>query len=393
MIGISKLYCGTVEASDPLRYGRHSGRLPSDLLQFSADKRPVIVWNCTRRCNLSCMHCYSASDNRQADDELTTAEAKTMIDDLAAFGCPVLLFSGGEPLLRDDVMELIGYARRKKMRAVLSTNGTAITPAVAEQLAGIDLNYAGISLDGASAEINDKFRGCDGAFEKALAGIRHCLVAGVKVGLRFTINRQNARDIGAIFDLIERENIPRVCFYHLVAAGRGGQIAREQLSASQTRDVVDQILTRTRRLHEAGRPVEVLTVDNHADGPYLYMKLLRENPARAEDVYKLLRMNGGNNSGVGIGCISWDGSVHPDQFWRNQTLGNVRAKPFSEIWTDPATALLPQLRSRGDFLQGRCRQCKFLDICNGNLRARAEQASGNIWADDPACYLTDDEIK
>ncbi len=392
MIGISKLYCGQVEASDPLRYGRRSGSLPSHLLQFSEDKKPVVVWNCTRRCNLSCVHCYSASDNTPGPAELTNAEARAMIDDLANFGVPVLLFSGGEPLLRNDLPEFLKYAKAKGLRTVVSTNGTLITPAMAETLAEVGLHYVGISLDGATGETNDKFRGLPGAFDKALAGIRNCKSVGVKVGLRFTITAYNAADIPKIFELIEQENIPRVCFYHLVSAGRGGQLADGTLTGDETRDVLDIICEKTRSLHAAGHRPEVLTVGNHADGPYLYMKLMQEDPARAAEVYKLLQMNGGNNSGTGLGCISWDGCVHPDQFWRDKVLGNVRRQPFSQIWAGQDSEFLQQLRNRREQLDCRCNRCRFLDVCNGNLRARAEAAGNGTWGDDPGCYLTDEEI-
>lgn len=391
MIGISKLYCGTVEASDPLRYGRKSSRLPSRLLQFSRDKKPVVVYNCTRRCNLRCAHCYSSSCDQPAPDELTTDQARIMIDDLAKFGSPVLLFSGGEPLMRPDVLELIAHARSAGMRAVLSTNGTLITPKIAGQLSEAGLNYVGVSLDGL-AEVNDRFRGVSGAFEAALAGIRHCRQAGVKVGLRLTMNRRNVSEIDGIFDLLADENIPRICFYHLVAAGRGENLRKEVLSHSETRDALDRILQKTAELHQAGRKVEVLTVANHADGPFVYLQLLREDPARARQVLELLQMNGGNSTGIGIGCVSWNGDVHPDQFWRWRTLGNVRNRPFSEIWTDPDNALLDKLRNRRDHLDCRCLQCRWLGICNGNFRARAEAMTGDAWGDDPACYLTDAEI-
>jgi hypothetical protein len=128
MIGISKLYCGTVESSDVLRYGAQSGRLPSHLLQFSADKKPVVVWNCTRRCNLKCVHCYSHSADVAYAGELTTEEGYVLLEDLAGFGAPVVLFSGGEPLLRPDLLPLATRARELGMRAVLSSRWTACGP-------------------------------------------------------------------------------------------------------------------------------------------------------------------------------------------------------------------------------------------------------------------------
>lgn len=392
MIGISKLYCGTVEPSDALRYGRMSSSLPSHLLQFSADKRPVVVWNATRKCNLKCVHCYAHATDVSTEDELTTEEGRALIDDLAGYGVPVLLFSGGEPLVRKDLPELAAYAVEKGMRAVISTNGTLITPAVARTLKEIGLSYVGISLDG-MREVNDRFRGVKGAFDKAVEGIENSRAAGIKVGLRFTINKANAAEIPGIFDLLEEKDIPRVCFYHLVYAGRGSNLVEQDLTHEETRKAVDLIIERTRDLHQRGKPKEVLTVDNHADGPYLYLRLLKEDPERAKEVYELLQMNEGNNTGRGIGCVSWNGDVHPDQFWRHYSFGNVRQRPFSEIWSDTSDPLMARLKDKKPHVKGRCASCRWLDICAGNFRVRAEAVTGDLWAPDPACYLTDEEIE
>jgi 12,18-didecarboxysiroheme deacetylase len=391
MIGISKLCCGTVEPSDALRYGRHSSQLPSHLLQFSADKRPVVVWNITRRCNLKCVHCYAHAKDIEFENELTTAEGKALIDDLAQFGAPVLLFSGGEPLVRKDLPELAEYAVKKGMRAVISTNGTLIDRNTAQILKKIGLSYVGISLDGME-EVNDRFRGVKGAFQKALEGIRNCKDAGIKVGLRFTINKFNVAEIPNLFDLLENMDIPRICFYHLVYAGRGSNLVEQDLSHEQTRAAVDLIIERTQAIHNKGLLKEVLTVDNHADGPYVYMKLLKENPERAKEVLELLKMNEGNNSGRGIGCVSWDGEVHADQFWRHRSFGNVRQMPFSKIWEGDHDLLLKQLKDKKKHVKGRCAGCRWLDICGGNFRVRAEALTGDVWAPDPACYLSDEEI-
>ncbi len=392
MIGISKLYCGTVEASDPLRYGRHSGKLPSHLLQFSEDKKPVVVWNVGQRCNLKCVHCYSHSLNREYTGELSTDEGKALIEDLARFGSPVLLFSGGEPLLRKDLPALASLATERGMRAVVSTNGTLITKKMAEELRRVGLSYVGISLDGMK-ETNDRFRGMEGAFDAALEGIRNCQEAGIKVGLRFTINRRNAADVPQIFDLIEKERIPRICFYHLVYSGRGSELVKEDLDHGETRKVVDLIVDRTQDLHQRGKAVEVLTVDNHADGPYLYLRMKKEGSPRIGEILDLLHMNGGNSSGVGIGCVSWDGAVHADQFWRHYSFGNVRQRPFSEIWMDLANPIMAKLKEKKRHVKGRCGICRWLDICAGNFRVRAEALTGDLWAPDPACYLTDPEIQ
>ncbi len=390
MIGISKLYCGAVEPSDVLRYNRHSGSLPSHLLQFSADKKPVVVWNMTRRCNLKCIHCYSNSADIDYPDELTTEEAKIMIDDLAAFGSPVLLFSGGEPLMRKDLLELAKYATDKGMRAVISTNGTLITKEIAAELKKIGLSYVGVSLDGLQPT-HDRFRGRKGAFEKAMEGIRNCREAGIKVGLRFTVNRHNVADVPAMFDLMRKEKIERMCFYHLVYSGRASKLREEDLTHEESRRLLDLIADKTKAMFDDGLVPEILTVDNHADGPYLYLKMKKKDPARAAEILELLEMNEGNSTGVGIGCVSWDGEVYPDQFWRNRSLGNVRKRPFSEIWTDEKNEFLMKLKEKKKHVHGRCATCVWLSVCGGNFRARAESA-GDVWGPDPACYLTDEEI-
>jgi len=337
------------------------------------------------------VHCYAHATNIPDDNELSTTDGQNLIDDLAQFGVPVILFSGGEPLVRKDLPQLAAYAVEKGMRAVISTNGTLITPQTARTLKDIGLSYVGISLDGMAA-INDRFRGVKGAFRSAMEGIENCKKVGIKVGLRFTINRSNVNEIPAIFHLIEEMDIPRVCFYHLVYAGRGSKLIAEDLSHEESRKAVDLILNLTKDLHAKNKPKEVLTVDNHADGPYLYMRLLRENPDRAKEVIELLKMNAGNSTGIGIGCISWNGDVHPDQFWRHYSFGNIKKRPFSEIWTDTSDPLMKKLKEKKKFAKGRCATCRWLDICAGNFRVRSEAVTGDIWAPDPACYLTDEEI-
>jgi radical SAM protein with 4Fe4S-binding SPASM domain len=293
--------------------------------------------------------------------------------------------------MRADLFELVQYTRNKGMRAVISTNGTLITDDIAKRFSGAGLSYVGVSLDGLK-EVNDTFRGVSGAFERALEGIRSCKKAGIKVGLRFTINNSNVDQIPGIFDLLELEQIPRICFYHLVYTGRAADMRQFDLDHSSARSTVDLIIDRTAGLHARGSKTEVLTVDNHADGIYLYLRMMREKSPNAASVLKLLEMNGGNNSGIAIASVSWDGSVYPDQFWRHYSVGNVRERPFGEIWTSPDEPLLVNLRNRKELLTGRCGRCIWKTICNGNFRVRAEAVHKNTWAEDPACYLTEEEI-
>lgn len=392
MIGISKLYCGTVETSDVLRYGGSSHRLPSHLLQFSEDKKPVVVWNITRACNLVCDHCYASATSGPAPDELNLNEAERLVDQLIDFKAPVALFSGGEPLMHPHLFDLIERTVKGGCRAVLSTNGLLIDHDVAARLRDLGLSYVGVSLDGL-APVHDEFRRLPGAFDRTVRAMAVAREAGLKVGLRFTLNRRNINDLPAIFDLMEQEGIPRVCFYHLVVSGRGAGLSQAALSHEETRRAVDLIISRTDERHKKGRPLEALTVDNHADAPYLYLKMLSEGRVeRAAETLKLLRLNGGNSSGRGIASISWNGEVHPDQFWRSVVLGSVRDKSFGQIWTDRDNEFLMALKNKKDHVTGRCRRCSFLEICGGNLRARAVAATGDVWGEDPACYLTDEEI-
>ncbi len=381
MIDVSKLYCGVDGASDHLRYEKKD----------KGQRRPVIVWNVTKSCNLNCIHCYANAQTKAYKDAIDTDKAKSIIDDLADFNIPVILFSGGEPLLRKDIVELISYAVKKGIRAVLSTNGTLIDQDTAKRLKDAGLSYAGISLDGLE-KINDSFRGIKGAFKKALQGIQNCKKAGIKAGIRFTISRLNAEEVPKMFDLAREEGIDRLCFYHLVYSGRGSSLIKEDLSHDETRRIMDLIIDRTKELYETGIKTQVLTVDNHADGPYIYLRMLKEANPRAEEVLRLLKINGGNSSAEGIGCISWSGDVYADQFWRHYSFGNVLKRPFSKIWTDLSDPLMAKLRQKKRYLKGRCARCKWLDICAGNLRVRAEAVTGDIWAPDPACYLTDEEI-
>lgn len=379
MVGISKLYFGTIEESDRLRYRK------------GAHRKPVVVWNCTPTCNLACSHCYAAFAGEQK--VLNTEQALAVIDDLAAFGAPVILFSGGEPFTRPDIRTLAAHAKAKGIRVTFSTNGTLIDDELADWIRDLGVAYVGISIDGTEA-IHDAFRRRPGAYQASLAAIRRLRDRNVKVGLRVTMTRDNVRSIPAIFELMRTENVPRICLYHLVYTGRGKEIAATDLDHAEARAALETILAESKKCFDAGFPVEVLTVDNHCDGIALYLRMKAEGHPNADKALELLTLNGGNSSGQGIGCISWDGTVYPDQFWRNRPVGNVLERPFSEIWGNPAPgSLLDLMRRKKELVKGRCRACRWLDLCGGNFRARGEAVTGDLWGEDPTCYLTDAEIR
>lgn len=388
MISVTKLLCDTEHFGDSLRYSQGAR---DQVHGASAGYGPVVVWNVTRTCNLNCIHCYSNSESKNYAGELDTREALCFIDHLAEFKVPVILFSGGEPLLRKDLQTLVAHAKNKGIRPTISTNGTLLNRELVASLKKLGIGYIGVSLDGIG-ENNDRFRGREGAFKAALAGIRNCREIDQRVGLRFTINRHNYSELDAIFDLVEKEGIPRVCFYHLVYSGRGSKMIDEDVTREEARRALDLIMERTLDFHRRGIPKEILTVDNHADGIYIYLKLKEKDPERAQQVLKLLRLNGGNRSGIAISAVDWYGNVHPDQFTQNHTLGNIRERKFGDIWTDTSQPILAGLKNRKPLLKGRCAGCRWLDVCNGNFRARAEAVTGDFWESDPACYLTDEEI-
>lgn len=388
MISITKLLMDAPNYGDQLRYTPKAHEAKNGV---SEGRGPVVVWNCTKTCNLKCVHCYARSEAIKYQNELTHEEGLALIDQLAEFKVPVILFSGGEPLLRPDFFELANYAASKGIRPTISTNGTCITPEVAEKLKAMGVGYVGISLDG-NEETHDKFRGKEGAYKLAIRGIRNCVATGQKVGLRFTITKDNYRDLNSIFDLIESENIDRACFYHLVYSGRGSGIVDHDLSHEESRQVMDLIIDRVLDFKKRGLNKEILTVDNHADAVYLYQRMKREDPERAKKILELIQSNGGNRSGMAFGNIDSIGNVHPDQFTQYITLGNVRERKFGDIWTDVSNPIMAGLKDRKPLLKGRCPKCSFLNLCNGNFRTRAEAVTGDFWEMDPACYLTDDEI-
>lgn len=387
MLDITKMWCSIDTPSVQLRYGAAGGK------EKAGARKPIVVWSSTKRCNLKCVHCYSNSTGDLDTDELTTKEARALIDDVGAMGVSALLFSGGEPLTRPDFFELASYASSKGIRVTISTNGTLINEEMAKKIKSLGVTYVGISFDGIG-EINDKFRGVEGAFKSALKGLRNLKAVGQKTGLRFTLTKHNVENLDKIFDFIEGEEIPRACFYHLVYSGRGGAISKDDLSHAESRKAMDTIIRRAEGLAKKPRPTEILTVDNPCDAVYLYLKLLKKDPKRAKAVLEILAWNGGgaHGSGVTLSNIDWKGNIHPDQFWQDLTIANIRREPFSKVWGEGKHKVLAGLRNRLPLLKGRCGTCAWKEICGGGFRVRALRATGDMWEADPACYLTEEEI-
>ncbi len=408
MINITRLWTGISQPADHLRYGQQHGHRPSHghastascLPSSSRKRKPIVVWNITRTCNLRCVHCYADSHPQAYTGELSWEQCCEVIDDLADYGVSALLLSGGEPLVHPRFKDILSRASEKGLKMTISTNGTRITPELAQLFKQLEVAYVGISLDGIGA-VHDQFRGVEGAFEGAIRGFKLCEEVGQKTGLRLTLTRQNVQSMPEILDFIEREGIRRVCFYHLVPTGRGVDVA--SLKPEEARSAIDMLIERVQLWQERGEDRELLTVTQPVDGIYLLLRQIKEKLPLAAETLKLLQWNGGgaNSSGRGISNIDTQGAVHPDQFWQKVTLGNVKNDSFSSIWEAEAGAASEQLNAlrgsddpaeRQAKLEGRCGRCAHFALCGGGFRTRAAFANGHWYGSDPGCYLTDEEI-
>ncbi len=353
-------------------------------------QRPVVVWNVTKRCNLKCEHCYAASKDTYYPDELTKEEAREFIKDLAAYRVPALILSGGEPLLRDDIFELASLSSKLGVSTALSTNGTLITEELAKRIRDSGIYYVGISIDG-DEPTHDAFRGQKGSFRRSIDGIRACLEAGIKVGLRFTMTRKTIECLPFLIELALKEGCHRLYLSHLVYVGRGRRLSADALSPDAMRNTMDVVFNSAERILKENNHLEIVTGNNDVDGIYLYYRYLSKDPHLANSIYLMLEARGGNTAGRLIASVDSFGNVHPDQYWSLYRVGNIRERRFSELWSDEDQPLLKSLRDRLGLLKGRCRSCIHRRLCAGNSRIRARHFYGDLWAEDPACYLTNTE--
>jgi radical SAM protein with 4Fe4S-binding SPASM domain len=385
MLDVNKLLCRPEEMAGRVGAGSGHGA------RFADVKRPVVVWNLTRQCNLHCRHCYASARSAPDREELTPREGRLLVEELARCRVPALIFSGGDPLLRADLLELVRCASDLGIHPAISTNGTLIDRDLAGRLRAAGARYVGVSVDGIGP-LHDRFRGLRGAYELALRGLRHCRDAGMPVGLRFTLSRPTLPHLSRVLDLMEAERVQRGYVSHLVYVGRARRLAPFALTPPESRAAVEAIFERAESLHARNVPLELVTGNSDVDGVLLYLRARARRPAAAPIILDLLRRRGGNSAGIAIANVDHRGEVHPDQFWPHYSLGNVRERPFGEIWGDSSQPLLARLRNRKAHVTGRCARCPFFDLCGGGSRVRAEALTGDLWASDPACYLTDEEL-
>jgi len=357
----------------------------------SAATGPVVIWNLIRRCNLTCKHCYATSADKNFPGELDTAQVFEVMQDLKKFHVPVLILSGGEPLMRADIFEISQRAKDMGFYVGLSSNGTLITEDNIQAIQEVNYNYVGVSIDG-THETHDRFRRKVGSFDEALRGIRLCRDAGIKVGLRFTLTQDNQQDLPALLQLMDDEGVDKFYLSHLNYAGRGNKNRQQDLHHQMTRDAMNLLFSTCWNDIQQGRSREFVTGNNDADGVYLLLWVRRHLPQYAQQIEALLQNWGGNSSGVNIANIDNIGNVHPDTMWWDYTIGNIKQRKFSDIWMDTSDPLMAGLKLKSRPVEGRCAACQYLSICGGNSRTRAWQLSGNFWAEDPGCYLENAEI-
>jgi len=365
---------------------------PTPVVERRSPPGPVVIWNLIRRCNLTCKHCYSISADIDFKGELNTDEVYTVMDDLKAFGVPVLILSGGEPLLRPDIFDISRRAKDMGFYVGLSSNGTLIDADNIDAIADVGYDYVGISIDG-NQKTHDLFRRKDGAFAASMAGIRLCRDRDIKVGLRFTMTEDNAAELPDMLQLMSDEGVNKFYLSHLNYAGRGNRNRDSDVQLNITRHAMDLLFETALKHAQRGNDLEFVTGNNDADGVYLLQWVMQRYPEKADHMAAKLRQWGGNSSGVNIANIDNLGVVHPDTFWWHYDLGNVRQRPFSDIWVDTSDPIMKGLKAMPRLIKGRCGECRYFDICGGNTRVRAMQLTGDPWAEDPACYLTDEEIR
>ena len=375
--------------------------LHDDMLEFKPVKAarkmkgPVVIWNLIRRCNLQCKHCYSTSLDIDFKDELTTEQIKATIDDLKLAHVPVLILSGGEPLLRPDIYEITEYAKQKGFYLALSTNGTLINEDNIEAIKAADYQYVGISIDGLE-EFHDEFRRQKGSFKTSMHAIKLCKEAGIKVGMRLCLTKENFKDIPAMLDLMEENSVDKFYLSHLNYSGRGKRSAENDAMFKMTKDAMEMLYERAWSHITQGIETDFVTGNNDADGPFLLQwatkRYAEQYPEAIANLKQRLINWGGNSSGINVANIDNTGTIHPDTYWWNHAIGNVKTEKFSDVWKNTQDPLMLGFRESPRPVKGRCASCEHLAICGGNTRTRAFAQSGDAWAEDPGCYLDDDEI-
>lgn len=335
----------------------------------------LVAWEVTHACNLACKHCRAEAQTTPAPGELTTAEGKAFIDTLPAVGSPIIIFTGGEPLLRPDVFELADYARDKGLRCVMSPNGTLLSPETAARIRDVGIQRCSISLDGPDAASHDDFRGVPGAFDASLRGIEYLKQVGVEFQINTTVTRNNLNDFKKIFQLCEQLGAAAWHIFLLVPMGRASGLSDQVITAQEYEDVLHWLydFRKTTSMHLKA------TCAPH------YYRIMRQR-AKEEGIrvtpetFGMDAMTRGCLGGTGFCFVSHSGQVQPCGYL-TLNCGNIRETPFPEIWRN--SHHFKQFRTQSEYT-GKCGPCEYHNVCGG-CRARAYSMNGDHMGEEPLC--------
>lgn len=349
----------------------------------------IVIWNMTNRCNLLCHHCYSkASANEK--ETLALEDILATIPKLKKAGVNFVIFSGGEPLLRKDIFEIAQAMKDNQIMTYLSTNGTYINEKNAQKI--IDtFNYIGISIDGIG-EVHDHFRGQKGSYDKSINAIKIIQSLGGNAGIRFTLTKETENSFYDIFKLSEDLNINKIYISHLVYSGRGEENLNIDISKEKRKEYVEFMINKAFEYYQSGIDIDIVTGNMEMDAILLLKLFEKKYPEYVDSLKEKLISWGGNSAGDRLGNMDWNGFVKPDPFFPT-TIANYLERDFDDLWLDKNNDLLNRLRAKPRAIKGKCSLCKYINICNGGSRSRAYAISGDLWEEDPSCYLTLDEIK
>lgn len=351
--------------------------------ESGASSLRLVAWETTRNCNLSCVHCRAAATKGPYSGELDTSASFRLLDQIAETGNPIIILTGGEPLLRPDIFEIAAYGTQKGLRMVMAPNGTLVDLKAAKKMKGAGIARISISIDGASAKRHDDFRGVDGAFDAAMKGIAAAKAAGLEFQINTTITKLNKGQIPDILSLAESLGAAALHIFLLVPTGRGKYIVDQAISADEYESTLNWFYDQRDKT-----PLQLKATC----APHYYRILRQRAKTDGKSVtfesHGLDAVTRGCLGGIGFCFISHTGIVQPCGFL-DLNCGDVKAASFKDIWQDSDIFL--SLRDYGR-LEGKCGICEFKRVCGG-CRARAYEATGNFLAEEPLCNFTPNRIQ
>ncbi len=372
---------GTVSVRIKGQYG------PGSPSRFSNELRPVVFWNITYLCNLKCAHCYINAGAEHRRDELGKEDLVRVAEEIADLGLPLVIFSGGEPLLKKEFWDVASaLANHERPKLALSTNGTLLTKDVASRLSALGFAYVGVSLDSLSSEAHDRFRGVKGAFDATLKGIRNAVEEGLEVGLRTTVTRWNYQEAPNMVDMAARLGARRVSYYVLDSIGRARLIVHDLPTKDQLREFVDALASKAKEYEGV---IEIELVRSNFAGIYLADRLSRTSD---EFMRYLSLISAQGDCGRKTISIYPDGTVRPCQFIDQYVIGDLKRQRLKDVLSLENGSLMKFVRLYEHLRGPRCGSCPFKLTCGGGSRGRAEAVTGDFWGDEPLCFIDPNEI-